>query len=97
MTARPWTEAETEILKARFYAGVGMRAIGKELGRSYCSAENKLRAEIAHGNIVDRQNMAWRAKQLLTAGYSPEYVAHWIECPLPIVMSAMIDEARGVV
>lgn len=103
MTNDLWTPAETETLMARFYAGKGMKAIAKELGRSYWATEAKVRREIQCGNIVDRGNMVWRSKQLLTAGYTVQECAEIIGCPEPIAVLALHElapergEARGVV
>ena len=84
-----WTPAETETLMARFYAGNGLKAIGSKLGRSYWAVEAKVRREIQHGNIVDRHNMVWRSKQLLTAGYTIQECAEIIGCPEPIAVVAL--------
>lgn len=90
MTCKPWTPAEIEILIARFFAGDGIRAISARLGRSYWATEAKIRREIhQQGNIVDRGNMVWRSKQLLTAGYTVQECAEIIGCPEPIVVLAL--------
>lgn len=86
---RAWTPEEADTLMTLFYAGVGFRTIGKKLGRSYWSCESKVRRKINLGNIVDRSNMVWRAKQLLTAGYTIKEVSETIGCPEPIAVLAL--------